>query len=492
MDNCTLVLDVGKTNKKVLVYDASLSVVEERSAKIGEIVSDGMKCENIHGIADFFLECAGGFSRRHGIRGVAVSAHGATIGGIDVDGSVMPVISYTNDPGESLHEEFYAEFGSPGELKKTTGTPNFADFLNPAKTLYYLKTRKPEQFRRMRRVLFYPQLFTYLLTGKFCAEPSSAGNHNYLWDFSSMGWSGVAAGLGISGLLPGRLIAPWEPAGAILPEIAGRTGLPAGCVVAGGIHDSNAALLPYILAGEKDFLLNSTGTWCVVMKPEDRFLFSDDELGRTIFFNLSPFGKPVKTAIFMGGFEYEWYMKALAPDNDYSPPAFDIAAYREIIARADSFIIPSVTPGFGLFPGSAARIITGGTTPDAKSLRSCADRDRVYRLLNLSLAVQSLVAFEYAGLGDGTVVYVEGGFRKNSDYLSLLAALCPKSEIRVSDFREASAFGAAVCASIAAGTLSMDDTRKIITPEYRSIPRAPLGDTGKYVRRFIDLADAGS
>ncbi len=53
--------------------------------------------------------------------------------------------------------------------------------------------------------------------------------------------------------------------GTLLPEIAARTGLPATTPVHVGIHDSNASLLPHLLARDAPFSVLSTGTWVIAL-----------------------------------------------------------------------------------------------------------------------------------------------------------------------------------------------------------------------------------
>jgi hypothetical protein len=42
---------------------------------------------------------------------------------------------------------------------------------------------------------------------------------------------------------------------------------------------------------KEDFILNTTGTWCVIMKKSKDISFKKDELGKVVFYNISAFGK---------------------------------------------------------------------------------------------------------------------------------------------------------------------------------------------------------
>ena len=50
----------------------------------------------------------------------------------------------------------------------------------------------------------------------------------------------------------------------ITPEVAQATGLDPATPVICGLHDSNASLLPHLLARRPPFTVLSTGTWVIV------------------------------------------------------------------------------------------------------------------------------------------------------------------------------------------------------------------------------------
>ena len=206
-----------------------------------------------------------------------------------------------------------------------------------------------------------------------------------------------------------------------------------------GIHDSNASLLPH-LAKKKggDFILNSTGTWCVLMHPQESYGFERDELGKIVFFNRSAYNKPVKTAIFLGGMEYEAWTRAIAssataPRTAASRgPPFGIPTPPSIAwsrPRPRSSYFPSSCPARGQFPGSGSRAVQDGGEFPLAAMGSGAgappffgDGGRALAVLNISLALQTLVALERTGLATGTEVFTEGGFRKNAGYNAVLAS----------------------------------------------------------------------
>ncbi|MEI9908230.1 MAG: hypothetical protein WDO71_00265 [Bacteroidota bacterium] len=80
-------------------------------------------------------------------------------------------------------------------------------------------------------------------------------------------------------------------------EIASRT--QDGIAVGAGLHDSSAALIPYLSSFQEPFILLSTGTWCISLNPFNHSQLSDYELDKDCLCYLSYEGKPVKLPGFL-------------------------------------------------------------------------------------------------------------------------------------------------------------------------------------------------
>jgi sugar (pentulose or hexulose) kinase len=133
--------------------------------------------------------------------------------------------------------------------------------------------------------------------------------------------SSLVRALGIEGFFP-RLRRAFEPLGPIKPDIADATGLAPGTPVFCGIHDSNAALLPYLVSREAPFTVLSTGTWVILLcvgLSYDQLDPRDDTLA-----NIDALGRPNACGRFMGGREY-----AVIAGRGGNP---DIAAVARVIA----------------------------------------------------------------------------------------------------------------------------------------------------------------
>jgi sugar (pentulose or hexulose) kinase len=501
MREAIAVIDIGMTNKKVAVYGRDLRLLDSVSRTFEPAIVEGLETHDLEGMEDWFLARLALFAKEYEFGALAVTTHGATMVCVDEGGrACAPCVYYTYEPGPEFQQRFYNLAGDRIELQAETGTPPLSALINPSKGVLFVKERFPEAFGRTRRLLNYPQYWGLRLTGQAGAEGTYTGCHSYLWDWKAGRYSRVAQRLGIASMLPFPLRDSWEILGGLRPELAARTGLPRGLVVTMGIHDSNASLLPHLAkARGRDFILNSTGTWCVLMHPQERYGFEKGELGKVVFFNRSAYNEPVKTAIFLGGMEYEAWTRAIASaargaHMEPRPPA-----YATVVASASAFILPELVPGSGQFPGSAPRAVQDGreyALADIESGRNVPpfmrDGERALAALNLSLALQTLVALERAGLSRGAEVYGEGGFRRNRGYNAVLASLLAAEGIGagycLTDIAEATSFGAAMTAVAALEGAKPDALGDRFDIEYaRARPMEGLDGLGAYRRAWLAL-----
>lgn len=497
MDNYHIaVLDIGKTNKKILIFDAQLHIVEEVFTRIPEIEEDDILIDDVESLKSWILDTLSDLAKRYQINVIATSAHGATYSVVNSDGThVIPQVAYNSDPGEDFHRQFYDHCGDPVELQKTTATPNFNLLINPAKGIYFSQLRYPDKFRNADHLLLYPQYFGFWLTGNVCADPTYVGNHTYLWNFLEKDWSDVGEKLGISELLPKEFKLPWDSIGTIKKELATQTGLSPETIVTAGVHDSNASMLPYLVSMKEPFLLNSTGTWCVIMNEKEEVEFDEDELGKVVFYNMNAFWKPVKTAIFMGGIEFEHYaniFQRIHNRTDY--PQFDEDLFQEIIDQNELFILPSVAKGIGQFPDSEARLIEGDKVYPLSEIDQSQNfpvffksYEKAFVVLNLSLAVQTKVSFDRAGMLSGMDVFTEGGFSKNDSYNTLMTSFYPDSNFYLTNLKEASAFGAAMTAKVAYEEINIQSLASLVSIDKHQVGGNSLKGIGSYYEKFISL-----
>lgn len=500
MEGYVAVIDIGMTNKKVAVYDPNLTVMASRSRTFEPLVLDGLPVHDLEGMEAWFLDQVRRLGREFRIRALAVTAHGATTVCVGSDGKpCAPCVLYTHEPGPEFQKRFYDLAGDPEKLQAVTGTPVLSALINAGKGLFFLRETFPEEFARAERVLTLPQYWGFRLTGKAGMEGTYIANHSYLWDWERETYSSVAAALGVADKLPPTLRRSWDVLGCIAPEVAEATGLSPDTIVTLGIHDSNASLLPHLaVSSGRDFILNSTGTWCVLMHPQETYGFEPWEIGKVVFFNRSAYLKPVKTAIFLGGQEYESWAGVIAKLSGAKFPEPDPPAYAELFRRREVFILPEIVPGSGQFPGSRARAVENGREypfPDIEAGRAVPGFLKNPRLalaaLNASLVIQTHIALDRAGLKPGAGVYTEGGFRKNAAYNALLAAALPGNPVSLTDIAEATSFGAAMTALAALEGIDPEALGSRFAIDYRSVaPMEGAGEFPAYREAWLGLVNA--
>jgi sugar (pentulose or hexulose) kinase len=443
-DPVVAVFDIGKTNKKLAAYSPTFDVLDERRTDISTGEWHGLETEDTDAMLAWLRDGLASLGSQFDVRAIAISGHGATFGLLDASGELaLPVISYTTEQGADVQDEFYEIFGAANDLHRATATADVG-FANMAKVLHYIKTRHPSEWGRAKRGLFWAPFFAHALTGKYALEPTFPGNHTYLWDFERGDWSDVARELGADALFQNTMQPSWEPAGTLSESWSKACGITTDCPVTAGVHDSNANLLPYFARQSSEFVLLSTGTWNVTMRPGGSPVLNDEEIRRRIFFNQDVFSRPVRTALMTAGLDYDTF-GAFTDEVD----AQDFKALAQVVEQADLFVIPGVMPGASAFPNATPSVISSGTAWTLDALQDGAKRfddlgQAYIAAINLGLAIATADGLSALNLAPGCDVYIEGGFAKNDVFCRILAGLCTNLSISVSAETEGTSLGAAM------------------------------------------------
>jgi sugar (pentulose or hexulose) kinase len=218
-----------------------------------------------------------------------------------------------------------------------------------------------------------------------------------------------------------------------------------------GIHDSNASLLPHLLARRPPFSVVSTGTWVIALSVGGRPVALDP--ARDTLLNVNALGDPVASARFMGGREHDLVM---AGRPARATPR-DCAA----VLAGGIMLLPAVEPRSGPFQNRTAR----WSHPEA----DLTDGER-HAALSYYLALMTAECLSVTG-ADGPVL-VEGPFNRNAAYLDMLAAATG---------RPVSASASATGTSIGAALLH--DMRRT-AEDLSAAARAPQPDLQGYARRW--------
>src|SRR5690606_9131281 len=147
------IFDVGKTNKKLFLFDEDYRIVFEKSARFIETVDeDNEPCENLESLRLSVFESLQEVYKQgeFEIKAVNFSAYGASFVYIDSQGRPLtPLYNYLKAYPEELKNQFYNTYGGEDEFSKETASPVLGS-LNSGMQLYRLKYEKPEIFKQVK------------------------------------------------------------------------------------------------------------------------------------------------------------------------------------------------------------------------------------------------------------------------------------------------------------------------------------------------------
>jgi sugar (pentulose or hexulose) kinase len=135
------VFDVGKTNKKLFLFNEDYKIVYEKSARFNETADeDGDPCENIDSLRLSVFDSLREIIRRpeFNIKAVNFSSYGASFVYLDEDGAPLtPLYNYLKAFPEDLHQQFYNTYGGEATVARQTASPVLGN-LNSGMQLYRL------------------------------------------------------------------------------------------------------------------------------------------------------------------------------------------------------------------------------------------------------------------------------------------------------------------------------------------------------------------
>jgi sugar (pentulose or hexulose) kinase len=414
------VLDIGKTNAKLAVVDSDGLVREGLSRTNAVHVLGGVRALDVSGIEAWLIESLGTLARETRIAAIVPVAHGASAAYLRGAHLAVHVLDYEAE----LPLETLVRYRLLRDPFAQTFSPPLSMGLNLGAQLYWQEDERPALRDESIRIVPWPQYWAWWLSGVAASEVTSLGCHTDLWSPASRDYSGLAKQQGWS-----TRFAPLRKAGDVLgrlrPELVAQTGLSPDCEILCGLHDSNAALLAargVDAVADREFALVSTGTWFVAFASGISKWPPLDPLRDTLA-NIDVEGRPVPSARFMGGREYEAIMGA-----DHAQTA-TIADAKAVVTRGVT-TRPSFVEGSGPFPTAQGEIIGELRTPSERAA-----------LAALHLALMTVTSLDLIG-AHGPVV-LEGRFAANSIFASALASLCAPEPVLVSARADGIALGAA-------------------------------------------------
>jgi len=424
------IFDIGKTNKKFFLIDEYYKIVLERTVNFKETVDDdGDPCEDVDLLSKWVKESLKEILalKKFDIKALNFSTYGASFVHIGHNGDVVaPLCNYLKAYPEDLKDEFYAKYDGEAGISRETASPVLGN-LNSGMQLYRIKQRKPELFGRIKYSLHLPQYLNYLVTGGFCSDITSIGSHTQLWDFVKNDYHRWVYEEGID-----KILAPIFPSDDTMDiEIKGRN-----YHVGAGLHDSSAALIPYLASFSEPFILISTGTWCISLNPFNKNPLTVEELNKDCLCYMEFHGHPVKASRLFAGNEHEIQTKRLAthfkkPIDQYKKVKYDVDLVNSsttLRAKVGSNDMLMQESEFG-----------------KRDLADFTSYEEAYHCLLLDIMSQQQASTNLIIQDTGVKrIFVDGGFGKNAVYMNLLASAFPHFEVFAASVAQATAIGAAL------------------------------------------------
>lgn len=247
------ILDVGKTNKKLFLFDQQYKMVWEKAYAFPETKDeDGYPCEDLERLNQWVGESCRELRQEAGnaVKAINFSAYGASFVHIGEDGrSGGPLYNYLKPYPADLQNRFYHDYGGEPTFSMLTASPVLGS-LNSGMQLYRLKKQRAEWYEGIRYSLHLPQYLSYLLTGQACSDITSIGCHTNLWNFPQNNYHEWVYREGII-----EKLAPIAASDKVYPARQPWEGIVAGI----GLHDSSAAMIPYLESYREPFVLISPG-----------------------------------------------------------------------------------------------------------------------------------------------------------------------------------------------------------------------------------------
>jgi sugar (pentulose or hexulose) kinase len=180
MTGCVAVLDIGKTNTKLVVFDAAGKVVGERSQVSAPLEPDArwpyLRLDTERAWA-FYLAALKDVGAEFPIGAVSVAAHGAAGVLVTNEGVAAPPVDYEFDGFAGVDAEYDA-LRPPFEESLT---PNLPRGLNLGRQIFYVERKFPDAFARARAFLAWPQYWSWRLSGIVASEVTTIAAHSDLW-----------------------------------------------------------------------------------------------------------------------------------------------------------------------------------------------------------------------------------------------------------------------------------------------------------------------
>ena len=428
------VFDIGKTNKKLFLFNEQYQSEFERTTRFSETMDeDGDPCEHLESLRLFILDSLRDVAamEQFDVKAVNFTAYGASFVYTDIDGEPLtPLYNYLKPYPQTLQQELYSTHNGEALFAQETASPALGS-LNAGLQLFRLKKERPALFSKLQYALHLPQYLGYLVTGKAFSDLTSIGCHTALWDFSKQQYHQWTSQENIL-----EKLAPIAAHDQVHPV---KNGISKKLIQSGiGLHDSSSALIPYLLSFPEPFVLISTGTWSISLHPFNNTPLTREELQQDCLCYLSWEGRPVKASRLFAGQFHEDQVKRIAAFFGQQVSRYNhIQPDRNILRLLSSVSKQEQATSSETYPPSLQF--------DNRDLKDFEDDITAYHQLMLDIVnaqVQSTeLLLKHAPV---KTIYVDGGFSRNELFMYLLSTHFTQHDIYAASMAQATAIGAAL------------------------------------------------
>jgi sugar (pentulose or hexulose) kinase len=430
MLNVIAIFDIGKTNKKFLLFDAELKLIRQDEQNFPEIMDEeGFSCDEIEKIEEWMKDCVSDVIQQglYHIAAVNFTTYGASLMYIDAAGRALtPVYNYLKPMPADVLEGFYETYGGLEEFSRKTASPSLG-MLNSGLQALWLKRKKPGVYARVDTVLHLPQYLSFRFTGIRVSEYTSIGCHTAMWDFDNHCYHPWMLNEGIPVPQP---VSNSFTTDVMINDQKVDVGI--------GIHDSSASLVPYFKGSTKEFILISTGTWCIFMNPFNTEPLTTDQLRKDCLCYMSVNQQQVKSSMLFLGHIHDVNVERL--NSHFGTEA---SLYKKVKPDAGMVARLLASGAERVFFKNAIPADYIDTTVDPAKFNTFEEayHQLVYDLVNLARESLDLII---PAKDKTRIVYISGGFARSELFVRFLATRLPGKKVYTSEVDNATALGAAM------------------------------------------------
>ncbi|MGR3809372.1 FGGY-family carbohydrate kinase [Jiulongibacter sp. NS-SX5] len=407
--NTIAIFDIGKTNKKLLLFNEQYEVVYQYSEELPETMDeDGFVCEDLKALQIFLTNSIEKVKEKgdYKIKALNFSGYGASFVFLNDQGNTVgQLYNYLKPFDEELQGELTNNYGPESQLSAETASP-FLGCLNSGLQLFAIKHQKPELFKQIKTALHFPQYLAYYFGADPVSELTSIGCHTRLWNFEKNEYHNWVKEENFLGLFP-----PIHTSNTVFE----KNGVLVGC----GLHDSSSALIPYLRSFSDPFMLISTGTWSITLNPFNSNPLTEIELAQDCLSFISFEGHQVKASRLFAGQMHEDAVKAIAKHFHCSVDFFK-----------------SLQP--------TADWLDSNQDFEFDNLNGYTNEIKAYEAFMTSLVNKQVNAIRLVLTPQVGQIFIDGGFSKNPYFLLGLRNAFPNIKFYAAELAQASALGAAL------------------------------------------------